>query len=102
MSRRRRKNCRLRQRDSRESGPGKRINMWIFNSFVNTVFELILTPFRNMSPWYGMTVVSFLTGFLMLFIFRFTSNQEGIRRTKNRIKAHLLELRLFKDSMSQS
>jgi len=34
----------------------------------------------------------------MLFIFRFTSNQKGIRKVKNKIKAHLLELRLFQDS----
>lgn len=49
-----------------------------------------------------MILISFLTALLMLFIFRFTSNQEGIRRVKNKIKAHLLELRLFKDSLSLS
>lgn len=38
----------------------------------------------------------------MLFIFRQTSNQEGIRKAKDRIKAHLLEIRLFKDNMSVS
>jgi hypothetical protein len=49
-----------------------------------------------------MILISFLTALLMLFVFRFTSNQEGIRRVKNKIKAHLLELRLFKDSLSLS
>lgn len=49
-----------------------------------------------------MILISVLTAFLMLFVFRFTSNQEGIKRVKNKIKAHLLELRLFKDSMSLS
>jgi len=38
----------------------------------------------------------------MIFIYKLTSNQAGIRRTKNLIKAHLLELRLYKDSMSTS
>lgn len=52
-----------------------------------------------MSPWIGMILISFLTGLLMLLIFRFTSNQQGIRKVKNKIKAHLLELRLYKDSM---
>lgn len=47
-----------------------------------------------------MVFISFLTGLLMLFVFRATSNQEGIRRTKNKIKAHLLEMRLYKDSLS--
>ncbi len=49
-----------------------------------------------------MTLISILTGLLMLLIFRYTSNQEGIRRIKNRIKAHLLEIRLFKDSLALS
>ena len=55
-----------------------------------------------MNPWVGMILISFLTALLMLFIFRFTSNQEGIRQVKNKIKAHLLELRLYKDSLSLS
>jgi uncharacterized membrane protein (DUF106 family) len=76
--------------------------MWIFNSAFGKIFDILFLPFRNMSPWIGMILVSFLTGLLMLFVFKWTSNQQGIRKVKNRIKAHLLELRLFKDSMSQS
>jgi hypothetical protein len=38
----------------------------------------------------------------MLLVYRYTSNQEGIKKVKNRIKAHLLEIRLYKDSMSIS
>lgn len=38
----------------------------------------------------------------MLFIFKLTSNQEGIKKTKNKIKAHLLELRLYKDDFRTS
>lgn len=76
--------------------------MWIFNSAFGKIFNLVFFPFRSMNPWIGMILISFLTALLMLFIFRFTSNQEGIRRVKNKIKAHLLELRLFKDSLSLS
>jgi len=76
--------------------------MWIFNSAFGIIFNLIFFPFRSMSPWVGMILISFLTALLMLFVFRFTSNQEGIRQVKNKIKAHLLELRLFKDSLSLS
>jgi len=49
-----------------------------------------------------MILISVLTALLMLFVFRFTSNQEGIKRVKNKIKAHLLEFWLFKDSLSLS
>lgn len=76
--------------------------MWIFNSVFGKIFELIFFPFLSMSPWIGMILISFLTSLLMLFVFRFTSNQKGIRQVKNKIKAHLLELRLFKDSLSLS
>jgi hypothetical protein len=76
--------------------------MWIFQSIIGEIFKILFFPFRNLSPWVGMIFISLLTAFFMLFVFRFTSNQKGIRKIKNRIKAHLLELRLFKDSFAVS
>jgi hypothetical protein len=48
---------------------------------------------------YGLTVVSFLTGLAAVLVFGYVSNQESLRRVKNRIQAHLLELRLFPDQL---
>ncbi len=76
--------------------------MWVINSALGKFFEFLFFPFKNSGPWPGMILVSFLTAVFMLFVFRFTSNQEGIREVKNKIKAHLLEIRLFKDSLSLS
>jgi uncharacterized membrane protein (DUF106 family) len=76
--------------------------MWIFNSIFGKVFDVLFYPFRSMSPWVGMIIISLLTGLLMLFVFKWTSNQKGIKQVKNKIKAHLLELRLFKDSLALS
>jgi hypothetical protein len=76
--------------------------MGIINGLFGKIFDILFLPFRPFDPWFALIFVSFLTGLLMLAIFRLTSNQEGILRAKNRIKAHLLELRLYKDSMSQS
>lgn len=76
--------------------------MWVFNEAFGKLFEILFFPFQRMTPWAGMVFISFLTGLLMLWIFRLFSNQQGIRRVKNRIKAHLLELRLFKDNLSLS
>jgi uncharacterized membrane protein (DUF106 family) len=73
--------------------------MWTFNSLIGQIFALIFLPFRHLNPWFAMVFISLLTGILMLFIFRLTSNQAGIRQVKDKIKAHLLELRLFKDSL---
>jgi len=69
------------------------------NSVLNTFFDLLCAPFARLNPWWAMAFLSLLTGLLMLLVFRFTSNQQGIRRTKDRIKGHLLEFRLFKDSL---
>lgn len=74
--------------------------MWPINIALGKLFDFIFLPFRSLNPWAGMIVISLLTGLLMLFIYRLTSNQAGIREVKDRIKAHLLELRLYKDNMS--
>jgi hypothetical protein len=73
--------------------------MQFVNLLMNGLFAFFFLPFHTLDPWVGMIFISLLTGLLMLFIFRWTSNQAGIRQVKDKIKAHLLELRLFKDSM---
>jgi uncharacterized membrane protein (DUF106 family) len=74
--------------------------MAFINSVLGKLFDVLLLPFRSLNPWAGMAFISLLTGLLMLFIYRLASNQAGIRAVKARIKAHLLELRLYKDNMS--
>jgi uncharacterized membrane protein (DUF106 family) len=76
--------------------------MGVINSILNAVFNVIFAPFRGMNPWVAMLVISLGTGILMIFIYKLVSDQAGILRTKNLIKAHLLELRLYKDSMAAS
>ncbi|OGL40733.1 MAG: hypothetical protein A2043_02325 [Candidatus Schekmanbacteria bacterium GWA2_38_9] len=73
--------------------------MWFLNNFLNKIFDLFFSPFREVNPLWGLSIISFLTGIVMLIIFRYTSNQEGIKEAKEKIKAHLLEVRLFKDDM---
>ncbi len=73
--------------------------MGIVNLVFGRIVDVILWPFRGASPWFGMAAVSLLTALLMLEVYKHTSNQASIRKAKDRIKAHLLELRLFKDSM---
>jgi uncharacterized membrane protein (DUF106 family) len=71
--------------------------MWYLNSFLNSFFDLLLISFQSLNPFWSVCIFSFLTGFFMLLIFRYTSNQEGIGQVKDRIKAHLFEFRLYKD-----
>jgi uncharacterized membrane protein (DUF106 family) len=76
--------------------------MAVVNNAVGAVFDVLFLPFRGLSPWFAMIFISLLTAFLMLWIFKLTSNQAGIRKAKNAIKAHLLEMRLYKDNMKVS
>ena len=75
--------------------------MAILDAIFGGLVGLAVLPFRAMNPWVAMAAVSLVTGLLMLAVFRWTSNQAGIRRAKDAIKAHLLELRLYKDSLGQ-
>ncbi|MBN1826585.1 MAG: hypothetical protein JW958_09975 [Candidatus Eisenbacteria bacterium] len=73
--------------------------MWPLVSAVTAFFDGLIGLFGGMNPLVGLTVVSVLTGGIMLVIFRYTSNQEAIARAKGRIKAYILEVRLFQDDL---
>jgi hypothetical protein len=49
-----------------------------------------------------MAALSLLTALLMLLVYRLTSNQQGIRAAKDKIIAHLLEVRLYRSDLSIS
>ncbi|HDJ24111.1 MAG TPA: hypothetical protein ENF17_09495 [Candidatus Aminicenantes bacterium] len=74
--------------------------MWAFNQAITWLFKIIFFPWEKLHPWWGMIYISLLTGLFMLWVFRLTSNQAGIKEVKQQIKAHLLEIRLFKDNMA--
>lgn len=76
--------------------------MAVVNLIFGRLVGLALLPFRGLSPWFGLAAVSLLTALLMLEVFKLTSNQAAVRKAKDRIKAHLLELRLFKDNLRVS
>jgi uncharacterized membrane protein (DUF106 family) len=64
---------------------------------VSAFFRLVLSVFQRHNPMWGLLPISALLGAGMLWVFGRTSNQESIRVTKNRLKACMLEMRLFTD-----
>ncbi|MDD8026565.1 MAG: hypothetical protein PHI34_08615 [Acidobacteriota bacterium] len=74
----------------------------ILNAAVGGLFDALFAVLRPLGPEAAMAIVSLLIGLFMLFVFKKTSNQAGIRRAKDRIKAHLLELRLYKSDFGQT
>jgi len=76
--------------------------MGVVNSILGAVFDVLFAPFGRLGPWPGLIAISALTGIVMLLIFKATSNQDGIKRAKNLIKARLLEIRLYKNDTGRS
>jgi hypothetical protein len=60
--------------------------------------RFLLAPVGILPGWFSATVVAAVTGVLLLAVFKYTSNQRAIERVRNDINAHLLALKLFKDS----
>jgi hypothetical protein len=55
--------------------------------------------FRIDLPGVLVVMVSLVIGLLMVVVFRYTSDQKAIRIAKDRLKAHLLAVRLFQDQL---
>lgn len=75
--------------------------MSLFNSIISAIFDGFFGLFGLLGGDAALWIFSALAGVLFLYIFKLTSNQTGIRRTKDRIAAGFLEVRLFKDDMGQ-
>lgn len=69
------------------------------NPIVTTVGDWYYGWFESLHPAVGLIVTSVLTGAAMLIVFRYTSNQKGIARAKDAIKAELLAVKLYKDDL---
>jgi hypothetical protein len=52
-----------------------------------------------MTPLLLVLALSVVIGFLMVVVFRYTSDQKAIGRAKDQLKAHLLAVRLFQDQL---
>ncbi len=72
--------------------------MWEpINRVLNTAFDLWLWPFQALPDFVQLAALALPAALFGLLVFRYTSDQSGIERAKERIKAHLLELLLFRD-----
>ncbi len=72
---------------------------WV-NVITNAICGLLLVPVAVVPGWLSITVISAVVGVLLLVIFKYTSNQKAIGCVRDDIKANLLAVKLFKDSIS--
>lgn len=73
--------------------------MTMFFDAVNKLFDLMMQPFDLLSVLFVLIAISALTGVGLTLVFRFVSNQQAIRKAKDKLQAHVLEVRLFQDQL---
>ena len=69
------------------------------NTLFNFLFGLAYGTLKWLGPFWSLAGIACLAGILMVWIFGKVSNQSAIERTRNRLSAELIALRLFKDDL---
>jgi hypothetical protein len=69
------------------------------NGLANRCGDVLLAPIAMMPGWLSATLVAAATGVAMLVVYKYTSRQRAVQRRRDAIKANLLALSLFKDSV---
>src|ERR1041384_4367270 len=71
----------------------------ILNSVITFLFGLPYGALKWSGPFWSLVGISALAGVLMVWIFGKVSNQKAIEKTRGRLSAELIALRLFKDDL---
>ena len=70
------------------------------NSFFTSLFDAILTPLEWGGEVFALIFVSGVFGVLALWIFKYISWQKGIGFVKDRIKGHMISIRIYQDDLA--
>jgi len=71
---------------------------WL-NAGMSTLFDQLEGPFSALPPLLTLVFISAFLGVVLLILFKYTSNQTAIGRVRDKIKANLLTMKLFKDDI---
>lgn len=71
----------------------------MLNKAMTALFDLLLLPFTGMAPIVALSLISIVSGGLMLWIFGKVSDQQSIRLIRDRIRGNLIAVRLFGDDL---
>jgi hypothetical protein len=67
---------------------------------VSAAFDAILTPFELLGDAAAIVLVSGIFGILALLLFKQISWQAGIKSTKDKIKGHMIAIRIYQDDLA--
>ena len=72
---------------------------WL-NGPMNALGVCLQALIGTLPGWLSNTIISATTGAVLMLIFKYTSNQKAIGQVRDSIKANMLAMKLYKDSMS--
>ncbi len=67
------------------------------NKFFTGLFDVILYPFAFLPEFWGILFLSVLMSVVVLVIYSYISSPSGILNAKNKIKANILSIRIYRD-----
>ena len=73
--------------------------MWTVNSILTAVFDAVYALLGPIHPAVPLVVISAVFGIVALLVIRYCSNQTAVGAVKDRIKANMLAIKLFKDDL---
>ncbi len=75
------------------------VNILVAISMIGSSLVSGLSTSSALTPLLLVLAISMIIGLLMVIVFRYTSDQKAIGRAKDRLKAHLLAVRLYQDQL---
>ncbi|MGI6680906.1 MAG: hypothetical protein ACOX3T_05430 [Bdellovibrionota bacterium] len=69
------------------------------NSILVAIFDIFLYPVRNFSDEIKILYISILSGIIFLLVYGKVSNQKGLKKTKRKVAARILEVALYRHSV---
>jgi hypothetical protein len=70
------------------------------NHLLMSFFDIVLAPLDELGAAWSLIVVSALFGGISLFVFKHISSQRRIKHAKDKIKGHLIAIRIYQDDLS--
>ncbi len=69
------------------------------NRSVSSVFDVLMTPFEVLGDEMALVIVSCLFTVVALLLFKRMSWQKGIKAAKDKIKGHMIAIRIYQDDL---
>lgn len=73
--------------------------MGVLLNIINMIFTPLFLPFKRIRPDYALFAITAVTGVAMLYLYKWTSNQARLKAVQQKIKAHILEIQLYRTDL---